>query len=63
MPCFEACSCCDNGNTKFCWSHNNTVVASPRILIPLLEIHQQEDGSVKIPEALQPFMHGRTTIG
>ncbi|MCH2136919.1 MAG: serine--tRNA ligase [Phycisphaerales bacterium] len=53
----------DDGNTKFCWSLNNTVVASPRILIPLLEIHQQEDGSVKIPEALQPFMHGRTTIG
>lgn len=35
---------------------NNTVIASPRILIALLENHQQPDGSVKIPVALQPFI-------
>jgi seryl-tRNA synthetase len=49
--------------THFCWSLNNTVIASPRILIPLLEMHQQEDGSIEIPAVLQPHMGGRTRIG
>lgn len=49
--------------THFCWSLNNTVVASPRILIPLLEMHQREDGSIAIPEVLQPYMGGRSSIG
>ncbi|MCH2143106.1 MAG: serine--tRNA ligase [Phycisphaerales bacterium] len=49
--------------TVFCWSLNNTVLASPRILVPLLEMHQQSDGSVAIPEALQPWMGNRTSIG
>ena len=38
----------ESGKTVFCYSLNNTVIASPRILIPLLEIHQNEDGSVSI---------------
>ena len=37
---------------------NNTAIASPRILIPLLELNQQADGSVLIPEALRPYMNG-----
>ena len=37
---------------------NNTGIASPRILIPLLENHQQEDGSVNIPKVLWPYMNG-----
>jgi seryl-tRNA synthetase len=41
---------------------NNTVVASPRILIPLLELYQQLDGSVTIPEVLQPYMGGMREI-
>ena len=49
--------------TVFCWSLNNTVLASPRILVPLLEMHQQSDGSVAIPKALQPWMSNRTSIG
>ena len=53
----------ENGKTVFCHSLNNTVVASPRILIPILEMHQQADGTIRIPEALQPFMGGQTTIG
>ena len=44
--------------TVHAYSLNNTVAASPRILIPLLEIHQQADGSVLIPEPLQPYMGG-----
>lgn len=46
------------GKLQYCHTLNNTAVASPRILIPLLENHQQEDGSVLIPKALQPYMNG-----
>lgn len=45
-----------DGKTQFCYTLNNTCIASPRILIALLENHQLEDGSVKIPKALQPFV-------
>jgi seryl-tRNA synthetase len=41
---------------------NNTAVASPRILIPLLENHQQADGSVRVPAALVPYLNGRTVL-
>ena len=51
-----------DGNTVFAHSLNNTVLASPRILIPLLEMHQQQDGSVRVPECLQPYMNGKTAI-
>ena len=37
---------------------NNTGVATPRILVPLLENHQNADGSVNIPAKLQPYMGG-----
>ncbi len=52
----------ENGNMVFAHSLNNTVLASPRILIPILEMHQNEDGSVSIPECLQPYMNGAKTI-
>ncbi|MCC6284261.1 MAG: serine--tRNA ligase [Phycisphaerales bacterium] len=51
------------GPTVVCHSLNNTVAASPRILIPLLEIHQNADGSVSIPGPLRPFMGGRERLG
>ena len=51
------------GETVFCHSLNNTVLASPRFLIPLLENHQNSDGSVTIPEVLRPYMGGRAKIG
>ena len=41
---------------KFVYTLNNTMIASPRILIALLENYQQEDGSVKIPEALWRYL-------
>ena len=41
---------------------NNTVVAPPRMLIAFLENNLQADGSVKIPEALQPYMGGQKVI-
>ncbi len=46
----------------FAHTLNNTVVAPPRMLIAFLENNLQEDGSVRIPEALQPYMGGNTTI-
>lgn len=48
--------------TVFCHSLNNTVIASPRILIPLLENHQNADGSVTIPPPLRPYMSGMERI-
>ncbi|PWV95691.1 seryl-tRNA synthetase [Paenibacillus cellulosilyticus] len=47
-----------DGKLHFCHTLNNTAVASPRILIPLLENHQEADGSIRIPTALQPYLGG-----
>ncbi len=46
----------------FCYTLNNTLAASPRILIPLLENFQEKDGSVRVPEVLRPYMGGMTHI-
>ncbi len=46
----------------FCHTLNNTVIASPRILIPLLELNQNADGSVNVPKVLAPYMHGKEII-
>ena len=43
---------------RFVHTLNNTALASPRILVPLLENHQQADGRVRLPAALQPLMGG-----
>jgi seryl-tRNA synthetase len=51
-----------DGKMRFCHSLNNTVVASPRILIPILENYQNEDGSLTVPEALRPYMADRERI-
>ena len=51
----------ENGNI-FAHTLNNTVVAPPRMLIYFLENNLNEDGSVRIPKALQPYMGGKTTI-
>lgn len=45
-----------SGEKRYAYTLNNTVVASPRILIALLENHQQADGSVRVPEPLQRFV-------
>lgn len=42
---------------------NNTVVAPPRMLIAFLENNLNEDGTIRIPEALRPYMGGKTQIG
>ena len=47
-----------DGSLAFPYTLNNTAIASPRILIPLLENHQNADGSVTLPKALVPYMNG-----
>ena len=75
---FEVCSCSTLGDAQarrlkirvagkdgkkyFAHTLNNTVVAPPRMLIAFLENNLQEDGSVRIPEALRPYMGGMTEI-
>jgi len=51
-----------SGRVQFCHTLNNTVLASPRILIPLLENYQRADGSVDIPVALRPYLGGMERI-
>ena len=45
-----------DGKTKHVYTLNNTVVASPRILIAILENYQQKDGSIIVPEVLRPYV-------
>ena len=53
-----------NGENGKYFAHtlNNTVVAPPRMLIAFLENNLQPDGSVRIPEVLQPYMGGMKEI-
>lgn len=46
----------------FAHTLNNTVVATPRVLIAFFENHYQENGDITIPEALQPYMGGQKVI-
>ncbi len=50
------------GKVHFCHTLNNTVVASPRILIPILELYQNADGTIRVPEALRPYVNGMEII-
>jgi seryl-tRNA synthetase len=45
-----------DGKTNFCHTLNNTAIASPRILVAILENYQQKDGTIRIPKVLQPLM-------
>ncbi|HOW12805.1 MAG TPA: serine--tRNA ligase [Candidatus Pacearchaeota archaeon] len=46
----------ENGEKKYVHTLNNTVIASPRILIAILENYQQKDGSIKVPKVLQKYL-------
>ena len=74
---FEVCSCSTLGDaqarrlgirtkgekgTYYLHTLNNTVVATPRGLIALIENNYQEDGSILIPEVLRPYMGGKEKI-
>jgi len=47
----------EKSKTRFCHTLNNTVIASPRILIPILELYQNSDGSITIPKVLRPYIY------
>jgi seryl-tRNA synthetase len=50
------------GKVHFCHTLNNTVIASPRVLIPIMELYQNADGSITVPKALRPYMNGMEVI-
>jgi seryl-tRNA synthetase len=52
----------EDGKVRFCHTLNNTAIASPRILIAILENFQEADGSVTIPEVLRPYLGGKNSI-
>ncbi len=47
---------------RYCHTLNNTVIASPRVLIPVMELYQNADGTITIPEVLRPYMGNRDVI-
>ena len=51
-----------DGSLGYPYTLNNTAIASPRILIPLLENHQNADGSITLPKALVPYMNGVSVL-
>jgi seryl-tRNA synthetase len=51
-----------NGKVQFCHTLNNTAIASPRVLIAILENNQLADGRVRIPKALRPYIGGQEFI-
>jgi seryl-tRNA synthetase len=51
------------GATQFCYTLNNTAIAVPRVLIAILELYQNGDGSVTVPDVLRPYMRGVERIG
>jgi len=52
----------NKGKTYFAHTLNNTVLASPRAIIALMENNQNKDGSINIPKVLQPYMGGKKKI-
>jgi len=52
----------EEGKINYAHSMNATAIATPRILVSLIENCQQADGSVKIPEVLRPYMGGKEVI-
>jgi len=50
-------------NIRYCHTLNNTVIASPRALIALVENHQTADGRIRVPKALRPYLGGREILG
>jgi seryl-tRNA synthetase len=52
----------DGGGVRPIATLNGTLVAIPRTIVAILETHQQADGSVRVPAALQPYLQGRELL-
>lgn len=52
----------EDGKVHFCYTLNNTMLASPRILVPFLENHQDKDGFIHIPKALRPYLGNKDKL-
>ena len=52
-----------DGKVRHAYTLNNTAIATPRILVPFLEVHQQEHGAVRVPEKLRPYLGGAEALG
>ena len=52
----------EEGGIKPLATLNGTLVAIPRTIVAILETHQQADGSVRVPQALQPYLQGREVL-
>ena len=53
----------EDGKVQYCYTLNNTAIATPRILVPFLEVHQQADGTVRVPEQLRQHLSGAEVLG
>ena len=53
----------DDGVVRFVYTLNNTALASTRTIIALVENHQRADGTIRVPDALRPYLGGRETLG
>jgi len=52
----------EGGKVRYVHTLNNTAAATPRLLVPLLENHQESDGSIRLPEKLRPYFGGRAKL-
>ena len=52
----------EDGSMKFAHSMNSTAIPTPRILVSIVENFQQADGTIKVPEALIPYV-GKSVLG
>ena len=53
----------EDGVVRYVHTLNNTALASTRTIIAIVENHQQADGTIRVPEALRPYLGGRETLG
>ena len=53
----------ENGEMRFAHSLNCTAIPTPRILVSLIENFQQEDGTIRVPEVLRPYLNGKKFLG
>lgn len=53
----------EDDKVRHAYTLNNTAIATPRILAPFLEVHQQPNGTVRVPPALRPYLGGVEVLG